>query len=342
VFSLLTIKVDSMQGLLTLRFLAGLGLGGATPSFLALGAEYAPSRLRSFIVTTCWSAFPFGGFIGGMTASYLIPHYGWQAVFLVGGVAPVVIAIILALGMPESLRFLAAKDATDARIGRIIRRIDPGLPEDTRFQAHESAAGPKIGALFTEGRAAHTLVLWVPFFTTFMILLTVTAWTPSLLRIANMPISAAALVLAANNLGSVVGNSLAGYLVDRFGAFRILLPACLAGAASLAFFGYSATSVPLLACVSASAGFFIGGASAGFIAMAARIYPTRIRSTGIGWAMGVGRLGQILGPLAIGMLVAAKASVAMIFLAASLPCVVAGAAVILLCRLPKLAEAEEV
>jgi AAHS family 4-hydroxybenzoate transporter-like MFS transporter len=256
-------------------------------------------------------------------------------------VAPLIVALILALWLPESLRFLLLRGSDDARARRILARIAPEpLPAGAPIVAGEAAAeGSRIGALFTEGRAAHTVLLWLPFFMTFMILLTVTAWTPSLLRIAQMPISDAALVLAANNLGSVAGNALAGYLVGRFGALPILLPAFLAGAASLAGFGYSAVSLPLLIAVSASAGFFVGGASAGLIALAAAIYPTRIRSTGIGWGMGMGRLGQIVGPLGIGWLVAHQASVATIFLAASVPCLIAGAAVLILCLQPKLPEA---
>jgi AAHS family 4-hydroxybenzoate transporter-like MFS transporter len=340
-FSLLTVTVTTLHGLLALRVLTGLGLGGATPSFLALGAEYAPRRLRSFAVTALYAAFPFGGFIGGMTASVLIPRYGWQSVFLAGGIAPLAVALVLALWLPESLRFLLAKGADQAVLRRILDRIAPAPipPEIEIVSGAEDAAQPaRLQALFGAGRAGHTVLLWIAFFMTFMVLLTVTAWTPSLLRVAAIPLSAAVLVLAANNLGSVAGNALSGYLVDRYGALRMLVPAFLLGAASLAALGFSAASLPLLTLLAASAGFFVGGASAGLIALAAAVYPTPIRSTGIGWGMGMGRLGQILGPLAIGMLVARHAGVSTIFLAAALPCIVGGLAIALLCLQDRPAE----
>jgi AAHS family 4-hydroxybenzoate transporter-like MFS transporter len=170
-------------------------------------------------------------------------------------------------------------------------------------------------------------MLWVPFFMGFMILLTVTAWTPSLLKNAAMPLSDAALVVAGNNLGSVIGTSLSGYLIGQYGPFRSLVPGFLLGALSLASFGAAAGDLPLLLLVASTAGFFVGGASSGLIALAAALYPTSVRSTGIGWGMGIGRLGQILGPLCFGALVVHHASIVMIFVAAAIPCVLASFAV---------------
>ena len=237
IFTALTIRVTSLHELLALRFLAGLGLGGATPSFLAMGAEYAPKRLRAFIVTSLFAAFPFGGFIGGLLASYLIPSYGWQSIFMIGGVTPLVLVIFVARFLPELLRFLLATNTSPAAITRIVGQIVPDVDlTDAQFVSTETrhARGSRVIGLFQEGRAARTVILWIPFFMGFMILLSITAWTPSLLKSAAIPLSDAVLVIAGNNLGSVVGTSLSGYLVGRFGPSHTLVPGFILGAISLA------------------------------------------------------------------------------------------------------------
>lgn len=332
-FTLATPYVTSVGQLLALRFLAGLGLGGATPSFLALGAEYAPARRRSLVVTALFAAFPFGGFIGGLASSFLIPSFGWQAIFVAGGVAPLLIGGIVAIWLPESLRHLLAQGGSQQAARRILGRI-AGSPvaSDALLVVGEGVPSQRhrVAQLFTDGRAARTIFLWVPFFMGFMVLLTVTAWTPAVLRAGGVPLAAAALVIAANNLGSVVGTALCGHLIDRVGPFRSLIPGFMFGAAALAMFGGAAGSLAWLTAASAIAGFMVGGASSGMIALAALLYPTVIRSTGIGWGMGMGRLGQIIGPLALGALVARQVTLPMLFVAAATPCLIAAAALLAL------------
>nr|WP_166796064.1 MFS transporter [Methylocella tundrae] len=180
-FTLATIGVRSFQGLLALRFLAGLGLGGATPSFLALSAEFSPKRLRSLTITALFAAFPFGGFVGGFASSYLISHYGWQTVFVAGGVTPLLIAGLLAIWLPESLHFMASRGTDKAAVVAVLNRISPTpIPESASiaFPENPPETAPPVRGLFTEGRAPRTLLLGVPFFMGFMILVTVTAWTP--------------------------------------------------------------------------------------------------------------------------------------------------------------------
>ncbi|WPP02928.1 MFS transporter [Methylocella tundrae] len=334
-FTLATIGVRSFQGLLALRFLAGLGLGGATPSFLALSAEFSPKRLRSLTITALFAAFPFGGFVGGFASSYLISHYGWQTVFVAGGVTPLLIAGLLAIWLPESLHFMASRGTDKAAVVAVLNRISPTpIPESASiaFPENPPETAPPVRGLFTEGRAPRTLLLGVPFFMGFMILVTVTAWTPSLLKSAGIPLSMGALIIAANNLGSVVGTTLSGYLLDRFGAFKVLAPAFVAGAIALAAFGSSTASEPLLGLTAALAGFFVGGASSGLLALAASLYPVNMRSTGIGWGMGMGRLGQIVGPLLLGGLVSRQATIATIFFAAAVPCLIAALFIVTLRR----------
>ena len=161
-FSFLTARSTSLDELLAYRFLAGLGLGGATPAFLAMGAELAPKRLRDVFVTVLFAAFPAGGLIGSLTSAWVIPAFGWQSVFYIGTVAPLVIAIILALWLPESVRFLLARNIRQDEVRRTLERIMPGkVPADAEFFAAPDATrqGAPVTHLFTEGRAIPTVLL---------------------------------------------------------------------------------------------------------------------------------------------------------------------------------------
>lgn len=325
VFSLLTAHATSLDELLAYRFLAGLGLGGATPAFLAMGAELAPRRLRDVFVTVLFASFPGGGLVGSLTSAWVIPTFGWRSVFYIGTAAPLVVAVILAIWLPESIRYLLARNIRLDEVRRTLARIAPGeISGDTALIARPEgpAAGIPVGQLFSRGRAVPTLLLWVAFFMAFMILVTVTFWTPAVLRSVGFSLSAAALIVGFNNVGSVCASAVSGWLVNRFGALRILVPGFVLGGASLAWFGQATSSVTTLCVASFLAGFFVGGTGTGLIAVAAGMYPTAIRSTGIGWAMGMGRVGQVFGPMLIGGLVGLGATVVGIFYAAAVPCVV--------------------
>ena len=337
VFSYLTATSGTLNELLAYRFCAGLGLGGVTPAFLAMGAELAPKRLRSVFVTVLFASFPFGGLIGSLIASWVIPAFGWQSLFYIGAVAPLVIAGILAVYLPESIRFLLARNIGHAEVRRTLERIMPGeVPADAELTAPPDPAreGVPVTHLFTEGRAVPTLLLWVPFFMVFMVLVTVTFWTPAVLNSVGFSLSSAALIIGLNNLGSAIASALSGWLVHRGGAFLVLIPGFILGGLSLAWFGQATSSVLMLATASFLAGFFVGGTGTGLIAVAAGMYPTSIRSTGIGWAMGMGRVGQVFGPVLAGLLVAAGYKVGGIFYAAAVPCLI-GALFLLFLKLAR-------
>jgi AAHS family 4-hydroxybenzoate transporter-like MFS transporter len=325
VFSYFTAQSASLNELLTYRFFAGLGLGGVTPAFLAMGAELAPKRLRDVFVTVLFASFPGGGLIGSLTSAWVIPAFGWRTVFYIGAVAPIVIAIILAIWLPESIRFLLARGIRQDEVRRTLERIMPGaVPAGAELVAPPDPArqGVPVKHLFSEGRAIPTVLLWVPFFMVFMVLVTVTFWTPAVLNSVGFSLSAAALIIGLNNLGSVIASATSGWAVHRAGAFRVLIPGFLLGAACLAWFGQATTSIATLSVASFLAGFFVGGTGTGLIAVAAGMYPTAIRSTGIGWAMGMGRVGQVFGPILTGVLVGLGYKVGGIFYAAAVPCLI--------------------
>ena len=307
IFTILTALATSVPMLIAFRMLAGLGLGGATPCFIALTSEYAPARLRAALVTVMWAAFPLGGLTGGLLNSYLIPTIGWRAIFYIGGVAPLVIAVVLLLFLPESIKFLIARGKDTDAVRRIVARFRfPGVNPGARFVVdEEQLPGTPVRHLFTEGRMPGTLLLWVPFFMGFGILTVVTLWTPALLRLNGISGANTAFVVAFNGLGAVIGQSSAGRLIQRFGILPVMLPGFLLGAAATVGLGYAASSVALAATFVGLVGLFLGFGTASAIALAAIIYPTPIRSTGVGWGMAMGRFGQIVAPFIAGALLGA-------------------------------------
>src|SRR5262249_10442386 len=329
IFTICTALAPNFNVLLVFRFLAGLGLGGAMPSFISLTSEYCPRRLRAVMVALLWAGFPLGGFVGGLLASWIIPAYGWHSVFWVGGVLPLLVCIALLFALPESVGFLVASAASPKRRASLLRQVFPAasVPSDATFVLNEERArGVPVVQLFAAGRAIGTALLWVSFFIAFMMLVTNSAWAPTLLKREGIGIKEASLAMAMYNLGSVIATSFVGWLISRAGAAIILPLAMIGSAVSMALVGYAAPSVGAVILLQALFGVFMGGGSSGLIALAAIYYPTAIRSTGVGWAMGMGRIGSFTGPLAVGSLVALGLSTAGIFFCIAVPGLLSAAA----------------
>jgi MFS transporter, AAHS family, 4-hydroxybenzoate transporter len=316
VFTFATALANSFESLIALRFLAGVGLGGATPCFLALASEYAPRRIRASIISALWASFPLGGMIGGFLNSYLIGAYGWQSLFYVGGVVPFIVAILVAIFVPESIRYLISHNAPSARVAGILDRLAPGIasPGATFVSREKALPGAPVKHLFSEQRALSTVLLWVPFFLAFGVLTIVVLWVPALLRQNGMAASDTAIVVAFHGLGAFIGMAIAGRLLERFGAAMALAPAFLIGAVFTAALGSVGTSVVLASVFDGLVGLFVGIGASGMIALSSLVYPTAIRSTGIGWAMGMGRLGQVFSPLATGAMLQAGWTIDRMFL----------------------------
>ena len=232
---------------------------------------------------------------------------GWQAIFYIGGVVPLVIAVVLFFYLPESIKFLLTRRNDTDAIRKIIARFrSPLVREDSHFVIEEKSCREHPFGIFS-ARAATlgTLLLWVPFFMGFGVLTVVTLWTPALLRLNGISPANTAFVIAFNGLGAFIGQSTAGRLMERFGILLVLFPAFLLGTAATIGLGYGASSVALAATFIGLVGLFMGLGTAGAIALSALIYPTPIRSTGVGWGMAMGRFGQIVGPLIAGSLLGA-------------------------------------
>jgi len=331
-FSLATAWATSFDQLLIYRLLAGIGLGGAAPNVVALASEYAPKRIRSALVTLLWAAFPLGGVLMGLLGA---GSYEWQTIFYIGGAVPLAIALVLISSMPESPAFLVERVFETERVAAIVTRIAPDLPPQSLREftvTGKKLVGVPVKHLFSEGRASGTLLLWIPFFCDFLILVSVNSWMPSLLRANGFSVSRAGFSIALNSVGSMAGAILVGRFMDRYGAYSTLTAAFLAAAASVATLGYATASYPMIAVFATLSGFFAGDAQAGVIALAALMYPLSVRSTGVGWAMALGRFGAVVGPLLGGIFLRWNWPVSGTFLAFSIPGVIGAAAVLAIWR----------
>lgn len=302
-FSLITVHVTSFRELLILRFVTGLGLGGAMPNVVALASEFVPRRILPHVVTLLFIGMPFGGVTCGLLSAAMIPRWGWQSVLYLGGTIPLIIAVLLIAGLPESIQFLAVRGKDPVKVSRILNRIAPEFaganvrptPRDTQ---HE---GVPVIHLFTEGRTFGTILLWIPYFMNLLIIYFIGSWLPALLRQTGMSVSAGATATAFFSFGGVFGCLFEGWLIKRRGAFAVLLAEFGLATLFIAALSKIPNSFPLMLTFTFVSGLMVIGAQSGLNALAANFYPTAVRSTGIGWALGVGRVGSIVGPLLGGM-----------------------------------------
>jgi AAHS family 4-hydroxybenzoate transporter-like MFS transporter len=303
-FTCLTAFATGFPTLLLYRFIAGLALGGATPCFITLAAEYAPAKRRAMLVSLLWAGYPLGNSLGGFMTSILVSHFRWPMLFYAGGVPSLIVALVLALLMPESLRWLAGKGET-ARAAALSERLDPSL-RGTLFQPVAQSQAPKrripLRELFSDGRAAGTVLVWFILYLGFASTTVISLQTPTLLHASGIPLSTAAWFIGIEGLTAAIGMAVAGRLVEKFGPIVALVPAFVAGGALLVGLGYFSSSVVLAGIVMTLLGFTVPLGTSGGIALAATFYPTAMRSSGVGWAMGMGRFGQVCSPLVIGLM----------------------------------------
>jgi AAHS family 4-hydroxybenzoate transporter-like MFS transporter len=333
--ALATVFAGNATSLLVIRLLTGLGLGGAMPNAVALTSEFNPRRRRATMVMIMFCGFSVGAALGGLLAAAMIPLYGWRSVFVVGGIAPLIMAPILVLRLPESVRFLALAGDAPERVIALLRSIAPSavFAAGTRFMVQEPhVAGLPVLHLFREGRTLVTLLLWVVFFMSLLDIYFLANWLPIVLNDLGSSDSAAAAIGAMLQVGGIVGTFVLGSLIDRFSFRALALTYFVAVFAVGAIGQLGHAAIPVSAAIFA-AGFCIVGGQIGANALAAGFYPTSLRATGVGWALGIGRIGSIIGPLVGGLLLAAKWSPAAVFLAAAAAAFCASVAAFCLGRL---------
>jgi len=329
--ALATTRVESLSMLLLVRFLTGIGLGGVVPNAIALTSEYSPRSHRTLIVMGMLSSITIGSAVGGVLAARLIPVAGWQGVFWVGAMLPIAITPVLALWLPESLSVLAARShrgSLDATLRRIDRRL--GVAPDTpRVAPPEHHPGFLPFHLFREGRAMATVVLWAIFFMSLLDIYFLNNWLPTLFDARGLGVNAAIFISVMFQFGGAIGSFALGWLIGRVGFFPVLGLNFLVGCAAVAALGSSATPAFLAPCAFVAGACVVGG-QGGCNALAVHAYPEFIRSTGVGWALGIGRVGSIVGPLIGGFMLAAHWTVPALFAASAVPQAIAGVLAILI------------
>jgi MFS transporter, AAHS family, 4-hydroxybenzoate transporter len=333
--TLVTAFVNDINTLLVIRFLAGLGLGGAMPNTIALTSEFSPHRRRATMVMVMFVGFSIGAAAGGFLAAALIPQFGWRSVFVVGGVAPLLLAPILAWRLPESVRFLALTGHADARVGQLLARVNGKtvFANATHFAVNEPALkGIPVQHLFRDGRTLATLLLWVVFFMSLLDLYFLSNWLPTVLNDLGASIAAAAVISTMLQIGGVVGTFVLGSVIDRF-SFRALALVYFVGVFAVGAIGQFGHSAILVGTAIFVAGFCIVGGQIAANALAAGFYPTSVRSTGVGWALGVGRIGSIVGPSVGGVLLSLKWNAGELFMTAAVAALCAALAAFWLGRL---------
>lgn len=329
VCTLLIARANSLPQLMWMRFAIGLGLGGVVPNGLALSAEYMPRKFRVTLVLLTWLGFSIGSGVAGPVAARILEAHSWRAVFLFAGILPLILAPLLVWGLPESLQGLAQRGASGLRIARTFARMNSRLvfPETAQFvNSEKREKGFPVALLFREGRAPITLLLWVMFFMNLLALFFLNSWLPTVLHKAGLPQHLAIIIAALLHFGGIAGGLAIAPLCDRFNPYLVLACAYILSGTFIAGIGLAGNKVMFAVAATFCAGFFTFGAQNSANAIAATRYPTAMRSSGIGWALGIGRTGQIVGPLIGGLLLSLKWGTSEILYVVALPSVVAATA----------------
>jgi len=285
-----------------LRFIAGLGIGGVIPNMIAINIESAPRRLRGTLGLIATGLVPVGGALPGFVSAMWVPQQGWPILFYIGGIAPVVIAVLAFFWMPESIKYMTLHESQRPQLLKLVQRLSPGypVPEGARFVVEDEKQFPSSNPkyLFGDGLALITPLLWLLFALNLMGYFFLLSWTPTLLTAAKLPPSTAALSIALLQIGGTVGSLVLIRWLDRyqFAAISVLFLVAVPVVGSLGWIGVGSTKAVLLAACFV-AGFCVLGIQSGINVAGSLVYPTSLRANGSGWELGVGRVGSIIGPL---------------------------------------------
>lgn len=316
--------------LVALRLVVGIGIGTVLAAMAALTAEYAPAKGRNFAVTFLQGGYPIGATLTGFATVWLLPHLDWHGVLLAAGLLSAAAFPLIWLLLPESVSFLLRRRPKGAleKVNAILREAGvaplPRLPET----AADARAGSGVAALLSAGRRTATLLLWCAIVLSFMSLYFVISWIPRLAIEAGLDHSQGIYAGAVYNIGAFAGITSLGLFASRLSLRWLILVFLAAAAVLLTLFGSLAMPLAVLLLVVFVIGFTLQGGFNGLYPLAARLYPVEIRATGIGWAMGVGRAGAVIGPLLGGYLLAHEVPLPTIFLVFAAPLLVGGLCVL--------------
>jgi len=308
IMTLLAAGSDSFEEMRALRFIGGVGMGSIIPNATALIGELSPKKKRVTLIMTITVGFTAGAAIAAIVSAWLIPAFGWRSVLYVGGAIPLVVSVLMFFWLPESLEFLVIRNRKAAEVGRWLRQIDPTLEigPDTEFVVHkQKTRGVPVVELFLDRRALTTLMFWVINFMNLLNLYFLAGWLPSVLTDEGFSTSAASLIAGSLQVGGLVGTFGLAWLIGRKQFVPVLTIAFAVATVCIALIGTDSilSAIPALTLVVFIAGWCVIGGQPGLNAMAATYYPTEMRSTGVGFCLGIGRIGAILGPYLGGYLI---------------------------------------
>jgi AAHS family 4-hydroxybenzoate transporter-like MFS transporter len=339
VMAIATAFAQNVQQLLWLRFIAGIGMGCIMPNATALIGEFSPKRSRVTFMMCITVGFTFGAALAGMVSLWMIPAFGWRSVFIFGGMVPLAIALLMIWGLPESLQFLAVSGRNRATLAHWLKKLDPTLRVDasTEFVANEERRGgvPAVH-LFLNGRGVVTILLWIVNFMNLLVLYSVSNWLPTVVTAMGYDAQTAVWMGLWLQMGGTLGAFGLAWLIARGGFLPMLTATFALATVSIALIGQPGLSLVLLGVIVFVAGWAVIGGQPGINALSATFYPTYLRSTGLGWGLGIGRIGAIVGPYIGGTLIGLQWGPQELFYATALPALVTTLTIIALSFIVKL------
>jgi AAHS family 4-hydroxybenzoate transporter-like MFS transporter len=328
---LLTANATTLTEFFVLRFISGMGAGAMLACQAALAAEYSPDKYRTLAVAAVTSGYPLGAMMTSVVAGFILPDYGWRGMFWFGGALTLAMAIVAWILLPESLKYLLEKRPADAlkRINKILRKLkkDP-LKEMPQVAVAEKKARTGLGktmmGLVAKEHRVATLTLWAAFFLCFSTLYFLMSWIPKLMEDSGYERSVGRTAFFLFNFGGVIGIYVLGWLSTRWKLTNLILVLSLSSAVGMVIFALAPNNLNLLLVLIFLIGILQQGGFTGLYGVAAKVYPTDMRSTGIGWAIGLGRSGAVAGPAVAGYLIAAGFDMSANFFFFAIPMAIGG------------------
>jgi AAHS family 4-hydroxybenzoate transporter-like MFS transporter len=340
VCSLLTTQVHTLGQFTLIRVISSVFFSGVIPNTISLASEIAPRRMRAAAVSITFCGYTGGSLIGALVQAFVLKPFGWQGAFWVGGLLPILIFLILLWQLPESLRYRVRRNPDDPRIARDLRKIDPtlSLSGSERFV---SSDGPKkagsisAGALFKGRLLPITILLWVAYVAGFMVSHVLGSWNTTVLNtVGKIPMQQLSFVIASSAVAGIIGTGTSGLVMDRFGPVKTLVVYFFGEAIALAILSVSDVHSSSIALLFMATGYFNAASLGGLNALAAILYPSQIRATGVAWASGAGRAGAMFGPLFGGFMLQHHFGLTPIYLTITIPALTAALCLLMMLRLP--------
>ena len=327
---LLTSKADSLGPFIILRFVSGMGAGALLACQASLAAEYSPEKYRALSVALVTAGYPTGAMMTSVVAGFIMPEYGWRSMFVFGGLITLGMVVVAWLMIPESLKYLLEKQPKNAliKINEILQKLKHSpideLPESIKSHKNKTTLLNNMRMLLSPKYRSLSLTLWTAFCCAYATLYFLMSWIPKLMENAGYDMAAGRNAFFLFNLGGVIGIYLLGYLSIKWKLTNLIFNLSIASAISMIAFALAPNELNTLLILIVMIGILQQSAFTGLYGVAAKAYPTEIRSTGVGWAIGLGRIGAVIGPALAGYLILAGYDMSANFMFFSIPMIVCG------------------